>query len=128
MSFQPHDSPTGPSSSTYGSSDPHIQSATPLEEDDEKSDSDVDRNSDTMDNDDRDSQRDSAFEEDSLLGDDQASINSRISEYRMENGRRYHGYHDGSYWVRIEHCYFLESLYLLSERVRTTTSRTTRKT
>jgi hypothetical protein len=40
---------------------------------------------------------------DSTFGDDasiySASLASSVLNYRYENGRRYHGYHDGSYMV-----------------------------
>lgn len=29
---------------------------------------------------------------------DTTSINSEITAYRFENGRRYHAYKDGAYW------------------------------
>jgi hypothetical protein len=29
---------------------------------------------------------------------DTFSIDSSVTNYRIENGRRYHAYHDGAYW------------------------------
>lgn len=29
------------------------------------------------------------------------SVDSTITSYRMENGRRYHAYREGTYWVRL---------------------------
>ncbi len=41
---------------------------------------------------------DSAFGE-SLIGCDTDTLASYITDYRYENGRRYHAYRDGEYWV-----------------------------
>lgn len=46
-------------------------------------------------------ERDSAYDSESLLGDDTITLASYITEYRYENGRRYHAYRDGAYWVRL---------------------------
>ena len=35
----------------------------------------------------------------SLIGYDTQTIASYITDYRYENGRRYHAYRDGEYWV-----------------------------
>jgi hypothetical protein len=35
----------------------------------------------------------------SLIGYDTQTISSLITDYRYENGRRYHAYRDGEYWV-----------------------------
>jgi hypothetical protein len=35
----------------------------------------------------------------SLIGYDRQTISSYITDYRYENGRRYHAYRDGEYWV-----------------------------
>jgi hypothetical protein len=35
----------------------------------------------------------------SLIGCDTATLASYITDYRYENGRRYHAYRDGEYWV-----------------------------
>jgi hypothetical protein len=46
----------------------------------------------------------------SLIGCDTDTLASYITDYRYENGRRYHAYRDGEYWVflpvllRILHC------------------------
>jgi hypothetical protein len=45
------------------------------------------------------SDSDSAYDGESLLGDDTRSLASYITHYRYENGRRYHSYRDGAYWV-----------------------------
>jgi len=36
----------------------------------------------------------------SLIGSDTDTLASYITDYRYENGRRYHSYRDGEYWVR----------------------------
>jgi hypothetical protein len=41
---------------------------------------------------------DSAYDGDSFLS-DTTSLNSEVTKYRTEHGRRYHGYKDGAYWV-----------------------------
>jgi len=43
---------------------------------------------------------DSAYDSESLIGDDSTTLASYITDYRFENGRRYHAYRDGAYWVR----------------------------
>jgi len=48
-----------------------------------------------------DSDVDSAYEGESLLEDDTRSLASYITNYTYENGRRYHAYRDGSYWVCV---------------------------
>lgn len=52
--------------------------------------------------DDNSDERDSAYDGESLLGDDSATLASYITDYRYENGRRYHAYRDGAYWVRSD--------------------------
>jgi hypothetical protein len=42
---------------------------------------------------------DSAYDSDSFIS-DTTSMNSEVTRYRIENGRQYHGYKDGAYWVR----------------------------
>jgi len=42
---------------------------------------------------------DSAYDSESLIGDDTLTLASYITDYRFENGRRYHAYRDGAYWV-----------------------------
>jgi hypothetical protein len=42
---------------------------------------------------------DSAYDGESFLS-DTTSVNSEVTQYRIEHGRRYHGYKDGAYWVR----------------------------
>jgi len=42
---------------------------------------------------------DSAYGGDSMIGDDTTSLRSYITDYVYENGRRYHRYRDGAYWV-----------------------------
>ena len=54
-------------------------------------------NSYNDDNDDNDD-NDSAFGG-SLIGCDTDTLSSLITDYRYENGRRYHAYKDGEYWV-----------------------------
>jgi hypothetical protein len=44
---------------------------------------------------------DSAYDGDSLREDDTETLPSFITDYRWENGRRYHAYSDGAYWVRL---------------------------
>lgn len=41
---------------------------------------------------------DSAYEEEFSF-DDTKSLSTYITKYRFENGRRYHSYRDGAYWV-----------------------------
>jgi hypothetical protein len=41
----------------------------------------------------------------SLMGWDSDSLASYITDYRYENGRRYHAYRDGEYWVRVWPCH-----------------------
>jgi hypothetical protein len=43
---------------------------------------------------------DSAYDADSIRNDDTETLASFITNYRWENGRRYHAYSDGAYWVR----------------------------
>jgi hypothetical protein len=42
---------------------------------------------------------DSAYDGDSIRNDDTETLASFITNYRWENGRRYHAYSDGAYWV-----------------------------
>jgi len=42
---------------------------------------------------------DSAYDADSIRDDDTETLASFITNYRWENGRRYHAYSDGAYWV-----------------------------
>ncbi|KAK2871771.1 hypothetical protein FQN49_002853 [Arthroderma sp. PD_2] len=42
---------------------------------------------------------DSADEGGMLMGDDTKTLSTYITRYRYENGRRYHSYRDGAYWV-----------------------------
>jgi hypothetical protein len=42
---------------------------------------------------------DSAYDGDSLRGDETGTLDSFLTDYRWENGRRYHAYSDGAYWV-----------------------------
>lgn len=65
----------------------HISSLSLMDHDDE------DENSTAFDD------NDSAFGG-SLVGLDTDSLQSYITNYTYENGRRYHGYRDGEYWVR----------------------------
>jgi hypothetical protein len=37
----------------------------------------------------------------SLIGCDSDTLASYITDYRYENGRRYHAYRDGEYWVTV---------------------------
>lgn len=53
---------------------------------------------DKDDNEDALTSRDSAYDSESLLGDDTMTLASFITECRVENGRRYHSYQDGSSW------------------------------
>ncbi|KIW07628.1 uncharacterized protein PV09_01574 [Verruconis gallopava] len=41
---------------------------------------------------------DSAYDSESLIGGDTVTLASYITDYKYENGRRYHSYRDGSYW------------------------------
>jgi hypothetical protein len=41
---------------------------------------------------------DSAYGSESLIGGDTVTLASYITDYRYENGRRYHSYRDGAYW------------------------------
>lgn len=44
--------------------------------------------------------QDSAFGDGgSLIGCDTDTLSSYVTDYRYENGRRYHAYRDGAYWV-----------------------------
>lgn len=45
---------------------------------------------------------DSAYDADSVRDDDTETLASFITNYRWENGRRYHAYSDGAYWVRMQ--------------------------
>ncbi len=45
---------------------------------------------------------DSAYDGDSVWDNDTETLASFITNYRWENGRRYHAYSDGAYWVRIQ--------------------------
>jgi hypothetical protein len=47
-----------------------------------------------------DDEYDSGFDSGSLLGDETDTLASSILHYRIENGRQYHAYRDGAYWVR----------------------------
>jgi hypothetical protein len=42
---------------------------------------------------------DSAYDSQSIDLDTK-TLSSTVTKYRFENGRRYHAYKDGSYWVR----------------------------
>lgn len=46
-----------------------------------------------------DNSSDSGWGSDSLVGDDTYTLASSIMNYRLENGRQYHAYRDGAYWV-----------------------------
>jgi hypothetical protein len=41
---------------------------------------------------------DSAYGSESLIGEDTETLASYITDFRYENGRRYHSFRDGSYW------------------------------
>jgi hypothetical protein len=41
---------------------------------------------------------DSAYGSASLIGEDTETLASYITDFRYENGRRYHSFRDGSYW------------------------------
>ena len=45
---------------------------------------------------------DSAYDADSIRDDDTETLASFITNYRWENGRRYHAYSDGAYWVWLQ--------------------------
>lgn len=45
---------------------------------------------------------DSAYDAESIRNDDTETLASFITNYRWENGRRYHAYSDGAYWVSIQ--------------------------
>ena len=62
---------------------------------------------------------DSGFDSGSLLGDETDSLASSILNHRMENGRQYHAYRDGSYWgpndeLAKEILDFAHHMYLLT--------------
>lgn len=57
----------------------------------------------------------------SLIGCDTDTLASYITDYRYENGRRYHAYQDGEYWVRVTDMWYCfdedtEHLYIGPER------------
>lgn len=64
----------------------------------EADDPDVDDRDDDDNGHDFDDDNDSAFGG-SLIGCDTDTLASFITDYRYENGRRYHAYRDGEYWV-----------------------------
>jgi hypothetical protein len=71
------------------------------------------------DNDDTDFESDSAFDSGSLLGNETDTLASSILNHRMENGRQYHAYRDGSYWgpndeLAKEILDFAHHMYLLT--------------
>jgi hypothetical protein len=45
---------------------------------------------------------DSAYDADSIRDNDTKTLASFITKYRWENGRRYHAYSDGAYWVWLQ--------------------------
>jgi hypothetical protein len=45
---------------------------------------------------------DSAYDADSIRDNDTETLASFITNYRWENGRRYHAYSDGAYWVWVQ--------------------------
>jgi len=59
-----------------------------------------------------DNASDSGWDSGSLIGDDTYTLASSIMNYRLENGRQYHAYRDGAYWVSglffaqrmVQHC------------------------
>jgi len=54
---------------------------------------------------------DSAYDSESLIGDDTTTLASYITDFRYENGRRYHTYKDGAYWgPNDEHANELQDL------------------
>ncbi|KAF7865759.1 hypothetical protein EAF04_005924 [Stromatinia cepivora] len=68
----------------------------------DESDTDTAPNTQSIENDDRQQEEvfddyDSAFGG-SLVSCDTKTLASYITDYRYENGRRYHAYHDGEYW------------------------------
>lgn len=42
---------------------------------------------------------DSTADGEVMIGDDTKTLSTYITRYRYENGRRYHSYRDGAYWV-----------------------------
>lgn len=63
----------------------------------------------------------------SLIGCDTDTLASYITDYRYENGRRYHAYQDGEYWVRYFSSEGLDTRFmaeiLMDYRVQTTNLR-----
>lgn len=62
---------------------------------------------------------DSGFDSGSLLGDETDTLASSILNHRIENGRQYHAYRDGSYWgpndeLAKEILDFAHHMYLLT--------------
>jgi hypothetical protein len=51
---------------------------------------------------------DSAYDSASLIGEDTKTLSTYITDYHYENGRRYHAYRDGAYWV-LGSCSIIES-------------------
>lgn len=74
----------------------------------------------TLDEDDDDNDSDdSGFDSGTLLGDETDTLASSILNHRMENGRQYHAYRDGSYWgpndeLAKEILDFAHHMYLLT--------------
>ncbi len=64
-------------------------------------DSNSNSNSQAQDEDDEEAgfDDDSAYDGGSLIGCDTDTLASYITDYTYENGRRYHAYRDGEYWV-----------------------------
>lgn len=64
----------------------------------------------------------------SLIGSDTQTLASYITDYRYENGRQYHAFRDGEYWVINRSSPIAGGLTRLTdERDQTTTSRTSCK-
>jgi hypothetical protein len=66
-----------------------VSTSTPEDEDDSGDDTE------------RLAEGDSAFGDGPSLEDDTMTLNSSIRAYRVENGRTYHSYREGEYWVRL---------------------------
>jgi hypothetical protein len=69
---------------------------------------------------------DSAYDGDSNRDNDTETLASFITNYRWENGRRYHAYSDGAYWVWIQSKGIIITVLIIRERrVRMTKTQTT---
>jgi hypothetical protein len=70
---------------------------------------------------------DSAYDANSIRDDDTETLASFITNYRWENGRRYHAYSDGAYWVWIQSKGIITVLIIRERRARMMKTQTTGK-